>query len=135
LLRFLPMRRLIVVLLLVSSLALAAADPAGKYTGTWTGTSADGTIKIALAHAEKKGEWTADVSFTFGAEEVQCKTASVKVDGAKLDLVYDFSLTGAQLRSTVSGQIEDRKIEGKYTTTAPDGSSIDEGTFKVSREK
>src|SRR5260370_42043878 len=52
LLRFAPMRRLI-PLLLFSALALAAADPAGKYSGTWSGTSADGTIKIALAHAEE----------------------------------------------------------------------------------
>jgi hypothetical protein len=127
------MRRLI-PLLLFSSLALAAADPAGKYTGTWSGTSADGTIKIALTHAEK-GEWKADVSFTLGSEEVECKTVSVKVDGAKVELVYDFILSGAQLRSSVTGQIEDPKIEGKYTTTAPDGSSIDEGTWKASREK
>ncbi len=127
------MRRLI-PLLLFSSLALAAADPAGKYTGTWSGTSADGTIKIALAHTEK-GEWKADVSFTLGSEEVECKTVSVKVDGAKVELVYDFTLSGAQLRSTVNGQLDGAKLEGKYTTTAPDGSGIDEGTWKASREK
>jgi len=133
LLTFAFMRRLI-PLLLVSSLALAAADPAGKYSGTWSGTSADGTIKIALAHAEK-GEWKAEVSFTLGSEEVDCKTVSVKVDGAKVELVYDFTLSGAQLRSTVTGQLDDSKLEGKYTTTAPDGFGVDEGTWKASREK
>ena len=123
------------VLLLFSFVVLAAADPAGKYSGTWSGASADGTIKIALAHAAAKGEWTADVSFTLAAEEVKCKTVSVKVDGAKLDLVYDFTLSGAQLRSTVTGKFDDPKIEGTYSTAAPDGSSVDGGTFKVTREK
>ena len=60
---------------------------------------------------------------------------SVKVDGAKLDLVYDFTLSGAQLRSTVTGKFDDPKIEGTYSTAAPDGSSVDGGTFKVTREK
>ena len=52
------MRRLIGLLLLsylllLSSVAFAYAGLAGKYTGTWTGSQSEGTIKVALTQAEK----------------------------------------------------------------------------------
>src|SRR5258708_7661907 len=130
------MRRLMVVSSLVflfSVMALAFASPAGKYAGTWTG--AEGTIKIALGQAAAQGEWTADVSFTLGEQDVKCKTVAVKVDGDKLELSYDFTIGALQARSTVIGKIKETTMEGDYTTKGADGSSVDAGTWKVALQK
>jgi hypothetical protein len=118
-----------------SSLAFAFANPAGKYSGTWTGSNNDGTIKIALTQAAAKGEWNADVSFTVGDQEVKCKTISVKVADDKLDLVYEFNVSGLQATSTVSGKFDGGKLEGQYTTKSSEGASVDQGTFKATLEK
>jgi hypothetical protein len=128
------MRKLIFLLLLFS-LAWAAASPAGKYSGTWAGATSDGGIKIELVKPAS-GDWDANVSFTMGGQEVKCKTASVRVDGSKVELVYDFSLgADIQLRSTVTGTIAGEKMEGAYTTKSGDGNTVDQGTWKVALEK
>ncbi len=132
------MRRLIVVpslVFLFSAMALAFASPAGKYVGTWTGAGGEGAIKIALAPAAAQGEWTADVSFTLGEQDVKCKTVSVKVDGDRLELSYDFTIGALQARSTVIGKIKETTMEGDYTTKGADGSSVDAGTWKVALQK
>jgi hypothetical protein len=126
------MRRLI-LLLLLSSFAFAFAGLAGKYTGTWNGAQSEGKIKIALAQA--KGEWNADVSFTLGDQEVKCTTVSVKIDGEKLVLVYDFSVSGLEAESTLTGQLKGASLEGTYSTKGSDGSHVDDGTWKASVEK
>lgn len=123
------------LLILISSVALAFANPAGKYVGTWVGLQSDGGIKIALAPAAAKGEWTADVSFTLGEQEVKCKTVSIKVDGDKLDLAYEFNLGGLQATSTVAGKFDGAKLEGTYSTKSAEGAAVDQGTFKTALEK
>lgn len=128
-----PMRSLI-VLLLLSSLALALPGVAGQYSGTWTGMQSDGTIKIALAPATG-GEWTANVSFTLGDQEVKCKTVRIKVDGEKLDLAYEFNLSGLQATSTVAGKFDGAKLEGTYSTKSSEGAAVDQGTFKTALAK
>jgi hypothetical protein len=130
------MRRLniLLVLLLVPVLALATASPAGKYTGTWVGQQSDGGISIALAQSAQ-GEWTADVSFTLGGQEVKCKTVRIKVDGDKLDLAYEFNLGGLQATSTVAGKFDGDRLEGKYSTRSAEGADVDQGTFKTALAK
>jgi hypothetical protein len=133
------MRRLIALLLLscllvLSSVAFAYAGLAGKYTGTWTGAQSEGTIKVALSQAEK-GAWSADVSFTLGDQEVKCTTVSVKVDGEKLVVVYDFSVSGLEAESTITGQLKGSALEGTYSTKGADGSHVDDGTWKASPAK
>lgn len=133
------MRRLTALLLLtsvlvLSSVASAYAGLAGKYTGTWTGAQSEGTIKVALTQAEK-GAWKADVSFTLGDQEVKCTTVSVKVDGEKLVVVYDFSVSGLEAESTITGQLKGSTLEGTYSTKGADGSHVDDGTWKASLAK
>jgi hypothetical protein len=134
------MRRLIVpsalfALMSLSLLALAFAIPAGKYSGTWVGQQSDGGIKITLAPAAAQGEWTADVSFTLGDQEVKCKTVRIKVDGDKLDLAYEFNVGGLQATSTVAGKFDGGKLEGTYSTKSAEGAAVDQGTFKTALEK
>jgi hypothetical protein len=127
------MRRLI-ALFLLTTLAFALPSPAGQYSGTWTGMNSDGTIKIALASAQN-GEWSADVSFTLGDQTVKCKTVRVKVDGEKLDLAYEFNISGLQATSTVAGKFEGSKLEGTYSTKSAEGAAVDQGTFKTAIAK
>lgn len=127
--------RQLIALLLLSSLAFAVANPAGQYAGTWTGMNSDGTIKIALAPGASAGEWTAEVSFTLGDQEVKCKTVRLKVDGEKLDLAYEFNISGLQATSTVAGKFDGEKLEGSYTTKSSEGAAVDQGTFKTALRK
>src|SRR5262249_39816018 len=130
------MRRLTLIssfLLLLSSLAIAS--PAGKYVGTWTGAGGQGDFRISLAPGAVQGEWTADVSFTLNGQEVKCKTAYIKIDGAKLEVAYDFNLGDFKARSTIVGQINASDLSGDYTTKGEDGSSVDAGTWKASLVK
>lgn len=126
-----PSILLLFCLLFVFSV-FALAAPAGTYVGKWTGASADGTFKITLSQTEK-GDWNADVSFTYSGADVKCKTVSVKVTGDKLDLVYDFEIAGLQAQSTVAGDIKGNEISGTYHTKGADGSDVDQGTWKVSK--
>ncbi|HWZ45865.1 MAG TPA: hypothetical protein VNW97_20500 [Candidatus Saccharimonadales bacterium] len=129
------MRPLIPALFLFVLSALMPTSPAGSYAGTWTGSSAEGGIKIALSQAAEKGPWKAEVSFSYGDNEIKCKTVSIKVDDGKLDLVYDFEIASIRAQSTVSGEIKGQEISGKFHTLGADGADVDQGTFKVSLTK
>ncbi len=108
-----------------------AADLSGTYKGTWTGGQADGDFTLSL-RAGDDGATKADVSFTIAGQPVQCNVTSVKVDGSKIVVVYDFDLGDAKLQSTVSGTVNGKTIEGSYTTkSVADGSPVDEGTWKA----
>lgn len=114
-------------------LCLAAADIAGTYKGSWSG-GASGDFRIKLEPADN-GQWNAEIVFTMGTDEVKTKVKSVKVDGSKLDVVYDFDLQGNALESTVTGELTGKTLEGTYKTKAVgDGSPVDEGTWKASAQ-
>jgi hypothetical protein len=110
------------------------ASPAGTYAGKWIGLNAEGDFKIALLQAEK-GEWKAEVSFTYGDADIKCKMVSVKVEEDKVELVYDFEIANLHARSTVTGEIQGNKMSGKYHTQAADGSDVDQGTWQVTKQR
>ncbi len=125
------MRKLI-GLFFLSVVVLAAADLAGDYKGTWSG-AASGDFHIVLTHAAD--DWKAEVSFTMGGSEVNTKVVSVKVDGNKLNLVYQYELQGTQLQSAIVGEMKDKKFSGTYkATTVADGSDVDEGTWTATAQ-
>jgi hypothetical protein len=112
---------------------LAGADDqslAGTYTGDWTGGTASGNILLKFEQAE--GKWSCEASFTLSGADVKTVTKSVKVDGNKIEVKYEFDLQGNKLMSTVTGQLQGRTLEGKYeTVTVPDGGPVDAGTWKA----
>lgn len=118
-------------LALAAMLCLLAADLAGTYKGSWSG-AASGDFRITLEPGAN-GEWKAEIVFTLGNDEVKTQIKSLKVDGSKLDVVYDFDLQGNALESTVTGQLNGKTLEGTYKTkSVADGSPVDEGTWKAS---
>jgi len=110
---------------------LFAAGLAGTYKGGYSGSSgATGDIKVTLTQADG-GEWKAEVSFTLGSQDVKTKMTSVKVDGSKVKIVYEFDLDGTGLESTITGELNGTTLAGDYHTKATaDGSAVDEGTWK-----
>ncbi len=126
------LRTLALAILAVSP--LAAQSVAGKYTGKWTGSSANGGFTVALAGAGS--EWKADVAFTIAETEVKTKVTMVKVDGAKVEVQYEFDLGGNLLQSTIRGELSGDRIAGKYTTVAlPAKQPVDQGDFEASKGK
>ena len=125
--------RMLAVPLCVFALA-HAADPvtAGRYTGKWEG-SAGSSGEFVLSLTQERGAWKAEISFTMGAEKVNCSVKSLTVDGAKLRVVYTFDLLGMKLESTLEGERLDGKLSGKYRTRSmSDNSPVDQGTWEAS---
>lgn len=110
----------------------SAADFSGTFKGTWTGGQANGDITMTLRSADGDSV-KADVSFTIAGQDVKCNVTSVKVDGSKIEVVYDFDLGDVKLQSTATGQLNGKTLEGSYKTKSlADGSAVDEGTWKAS---
>jgi|ERR1051326_4455245 hypothetical protein len=126
--------RVAVVVVAISAcvVSAAAADFAGTYKGTWAGGQAGGDLTMTLRAADD-GTPQAQVSFTLGGQDIKCSVTSVKVDGSKIEVVYDFDLGDVKLQSTATGQLSGKALEGTYKTKSlADGSAVDEGTFKAS---
>lgn len=116
---------------LTLTLVLFAAGIAGTYKGVYSGSSgATGDIVVTLTQADS-GEWKSVVTFTLNGQDVKTKTTSVKVDGSKVKIVYEFDLDSTGLESTITGELSGTTITGDYhTKTTSDGSAVDEGTWK-----
>jgi hypothetical protein len=104
----------------------------GKYSGKWDGSSgASGEFLLALTRTG--GDWKAEVSFTMGAEKVNCAVTSLRVDGAKVQVVYTFDLLGMKLESTIEGERSGAKLSGKYRTrSVADNVPVDQGSWEAS---
>ncbi len=120
----------IVVLTLATALCATAADLNGTYKGTWSGGQASGDITIMLRTVD--GAPKAEVSFNVGGQDIKCNVASLKVDGSKIEITYEFDLGDIKLQSTAIGQLTGKTLEGTYKTKSlADGSAVDEGTWKA----
>lgn len=120
------------MLLLVASFILFGQNLAGTYKGSYSGSSgASGDFVISLSQADN-GEWNSEVTFTLGGQDVKTKITSLKVDGSKLTVAYQFDLQGTALESTVNGELNGSTLAGDYhTKVVADGSAVDDGTWKA----
>ena len=131
--------RFLKLLILAAIVAIGLVDlpaqdklGAGTYKGTYTGAGGAGDIHLTLK-ADTKGGFSAEVGFTIMGEEVPGKITSLKVDGAKIEMVYDFDLQGAKLQSAIQGTLSGKTLAGTYMTSA-DGAAVDEGTWKTTAQ-
>jgi hypothetical protein len=116
----------------LGSFCIFAAGLAGTYKGTYSGSAgASGDFVVSLTQAEN-GEWKSEVTFTLGGQDVKTKITSLKVDGTKVTIVYEFDLQGTALESTITGELNAGALAGAYhTKVVADGSAVDEGTWKA----
>jgi len=120
------------LLCLLGSFCILAAGLSGTYKGSYSGSAgASGDFVISLTQAGD-GEWKSDVTFTLGGQDVKTKITSLKVDGSKVTIVYQFDLQGTALESTITGELSGATLAGEYhTKVVADGSAVDEGTWKT----
>jgi hypothetical protein len=120
------------VLFFLGSFCIFAAGLAGTYKGTYSGSAgASGDFVVSLTQAGN-GDWKSEVTFTLGGQDVKTKITSIKVDGSKVTIVYEFDLQGTALESTITGELNAGALGGDYhTKVVADGSAVDEGTWKT----
>lgn len=120
------------LLSLLGSFCIIAAGLSGTYKGTYSGSSgASGDFVVSLTQSSN-GDWTSEVSFTLGGEDVKTRITSLAVDGSKVKIVYQFDLQGTALESTITGELTGATLAGEYhTKVVADGSAVDEGTWKA----
>jgi hypothetical protein len=121
----------VVLVLLVLAMTSFAQDKLtpGVCKGTWAGPSGGGDFIVTIKN-DGKGGLTADLSFTVGGEAAVGKVASSKVEGAKVEIVYDFDVQGTKLQTSTQGTLSGKTLSGTYKSTA-EGQAVDEGTWKA----
>ena len=127
--------RTLTALLLLAFFAFAAdSDLAGKHAGEWKSNSSDvgGPIRFTLEAAG--GTWKCDLSFGLNGADVKTTMKTVKVQGSKIELLYDFDAGGMTLTSHVTGEWNGSGFKGNYDTTGG-GVPVDSGTWSASRAK
>jgi hypothetical protein len=124
----------LVAIAAMGAVALLGQDKlaAGAYKGAYSGAAGGGDFHLALK-ADGKGGFSAEVGFTIMGEEVPGKITSLKVDGAKIEIVYDFDLQGMRLQSAATGTLSGKTLGGTYKTSA-EGAAVDEGTWKTTAQ-
>jgi hypothetical protein len=126
------MRALAILLLAVGALSAQDKIAPGVYKGTWAGASANGDFHLTLK-PDGKGGLSGEVGFTIEGNEVPCKITSLKIDGASIEIAYDFDLQGNALQSLTQGKVQGKSLAGTYKTMAS-GSAVDEGTWKTAAQ-
>jgi hypothetical protein len=132
------MRPVVMCCLLFFATAFAAdRDLTGRFAGEWKSAASGngGEIRFSL-EAATGGGWKSDLTFALGGAEVKTTMREVKLQDGKIELVYDFDVQGANLRSRVKGEWNGTAFRGQYETTLTHGSEgVDNGTWNAARGK
>ncbi|MBI5689853.1 MAG: hypothetical protein HZC55_07110 [Verrucomicrobia bacterium] len=108
-----------------------ATIAAGEYAGTWKATNeSGGALRLKLKNESSTG-WSGEASFTFDGANIPAKVTSIKVDGAKLELVFEWEIQGTPGKSRLSGEWKEGRLKGKYDSTPAEAAG--EGTWELAR--
>lgn len=110
--------------------ATPAVSLAGEYTGKWQSHGdSSGSLRLKL---KQDGEtWTAEASFTVEDESVKPKVKAVKVDGGKVELVFNWEFRGSTQETVLTGEASADTLRGQYESKASGESNT--GTWSVKR--
>ncbi|MBI3473670.1 MAG: hypothetical protein HY013_20130 [Candidatus Solibacter usitatus] len=127
------MRTLLGLLLIGAALA-ADSQISGTYSGAWTGSTAGGSFEMIFTKGEGSKP-ACEVTFGLGDNQVKTTVKRLVVEGAKVEVTYEFDLGGNKLESTVNGELSGDTLAGKYKTkTVPEGNPVDEGEWKAKKK-
>jgi hypothetical protein len=113
----------------------ADTDLAGGFAGTWKNemTGESGVLQFTLKNTG--GKWTSDVGLTYQGAELVATTQSLKIENGKLELVYDCSVQGSNVRTTQRGQWNGAEFVGTFSTVLLDsGETVAGGPWSAKRK-
>ena len=111
--------------------AAAARGLAGHFKGTWKGSDQNsGDLRLSFTR-DAEGKWTAEASFTFEGNTIPTRMKTVRVDGAKIELLFEWDADGNVAHSKTTGELKGDKVEGDYVTGG--GAGETRGTWTVTR--
>jgi len=123
-------------LMIAFGFAFAAEQIAGRFEGEWSSSASGVSGKFHLVVNMKDDKPQAEVTFTLGDQEVKTKIREIKLGPSEIQAAYDFDLQGNLLRSTITGKLSDKILEGSYSTkTVADDTPVDQGTWKATLVK
>lgn len=106
------------------------AVSAGEYVGSWKGEG-DAAGKLRLKLKRDNGGWAAEAWFTYQDAEVPTKMKSVRIDGTKIELVFEWQIEGTTGQSSMAGEFAGPTLRGTYESKTPDNTT--RGSWSASR--
>lgn len=104
---------------------------AGQYKGTWKSADAtSGDLRLEFK-AKDDATWTADASFTYEGTTFPTRMKMVRVEGAKIELLFEWDVDGSPAQSRVNGELDGATLQGSYVTSGAAGDT--RGTWSVTR--
>ena len=73
----------------------------------------------------------AEASFTFEDASIATKVKSIKVEGAKLEIIFEWEIQGTPGESKLTGELAGDKLQGTYASKT--ASSNSNGTWTATR--
>jgi uncharacterized protein involved in outer membrane biogenesis len=112
--------------------AVAEKSPlAGQFTGKWKSSSErSGELRVKLTQ-DAAATWSAEASFSYDQKQVPMKMKTVRVDGAKVEMAFDWDVDGTAAQSKLSGELTGDTLKGTYETSGAAGNTS--GTWSVTR--
>lgn len=124
------------ILFLAGCATQSAPGPnvAGDYAGTWSGSNGmTGEVRLSLKDSGN-GTWDAKVDITAQDEAVPTTVESVKVDQAKVELVFHYEAGGVVSRVKIMGQLNGAVLAGNYQISSSEkGKVTATGTWTATR--
>jgi len=115
----------------VRQAAAPAVALAGQYKGAWkSADAATGDLRLAF-RTNGDATWTAEASFTYEGTPFPTRMKTVRVEGAKIELLFEWDVDGNPAQSKVSGELEGDTLRGTYVTSGAAGET--RGTWSVTR--
>jgi hypothetical protein len=109
----------------------AARGLAGKFKGSWKGSDQNsGELRLSLTR-DGEDKWTAEASFTFEGNTIPTRMKTARVDGTKIELLFEWDADGNVAHSKTTGELKGDKLEGDYVTGG--GAGEKRGTWTVTR--
>lgn len=105
------------------------AQAPGSYAGSWMSRANGGAGKLSLAFTTDALD---SATFSYEGQDVKTKPISLTKDGDRVEFVFEYTLDGNVLRSTMQGNVTAKAVAGKYKSATADGTTpVDEGTWEV----
>lgn len=116
----------------VAAPAKSAVALAGEYAGKWKAENdASGNLRLKLSQAAD-GKWSAEAVFSYEGTEVPTTTKSIKVEGAKIELVMGWEIQGVSSSTKLTGELNDDVLQGKYDSATAESAAT--GTWNAKRK-